>query len=220
MTVKAFRDQQNRKAFERSAENIEERRHKLFSHGQGDWVLLEYPKNQNGDDVNTRLHASPELHDLGSWLLHKLEMQVYTWRGENNERLFKGRHHQIRSKQTLHVTPVAGTWDIAFGNDVVEGLDWRSENDWTMTPPTSTSFSKIKQGDASQIHLGTAILLVDFEGDEYGDEYLTVSTGETVTLLLPPCEPEGWAFARTLQGAEGWLPPHFAGRVSESRCVG
>ena len=44
LTIKAFRDQQNRKAFERSAENIEERRHKLFSHEQGDWILLEYPK--------------------------------------------------------------------------------------------------------------------------------------------------------------------------------
>ena len=52
-------------------------------------------------------------------------------------------------------------------------------------------------------------ILADFHGGEYGSEYLTLSTGELVSLC--PCpNAEGWSFGiRMKDGHSGWFPSEF-----------
>ena len=52
-------------------------------------------------------------------------------------------------------------------------------------------------------------ILADFQGAEYGADYLTVSAGELVSLCPSPSA-EGWSFGIQMKdGRSGWFPSQF-----------
>ena len=63
------------------------------------------------------------------------------------------------------------------------------------------------------------IVVSDFDGTEYGEEYLTLRAGDRLASKSPPQRSDGWANGLLL-GADcrgrgvGWYPPEFARRPS------
>ena len=55
--------------------------------------------------------------------------------------------------------------------------------------------------------------LSDFNGELYGEEYLTFGEGDVICPTRCPSniEPEGWAYGCTASGRYGWFPPSFLG---------
>ena len=61
------------------------------------------------------------------------------------------------------------------------------------------------------------VALWDFDGQDYGPEYLEFQRGARLLRLPDPLDAAGWAFGQLLAtGATGWYPPAFGrarGRV-------
>lgn len=55
------------------------------------------------------------------------------------------------------------------------------------------------------------IALADFDGTEFGPEYLTFVKGDVILpkLVLGNVSAEGWAHGQTSDGNTGWYPPEF-----------
>ena len=60
------------------------------------------------------------------------------------------------------------------------------------------------------------VALADFEGDEYGEEYLSLRKHCYVRKLETSVTSEGWWFGSTGR-AEGWFPPDYCQRVSRTQ---
>ena len=66
-----------------------------------------------------------------------------------------------------------------------------------------------------------AVAMYNFDGAEYGTEYLSLTAGAAIVSIPPPprTRPEGWAYGFS-NGLYGWYPPHYAKvRRSENTAV-
>ena len=57
--------------------------------------------------------------------------------------------------------------------------------------------------------IGPGVILADFNGLEYGAEYMTLKRGDVVELRIYDEKQPGWAFGRHSDGCEGWFPAAF-----------
>jgi len=65
-----------------------------------------------------------------------------------------------------------------------------------------------RKGRNSGGQAGVAIF--DFDGTPHGEEYLSLTKGETIFMLLCRDEDEGWAYGhKTVHTIEGWFPPKY-----------
>eukprot|EP00930_Biecheleria_cincta_P048984 TRINITY_DN34226_c0_g1_i1.p1 TRINITY_DN34226_c0_g1~~TRINITY_DN34226_c0_g1_i1.p1 ORF type:complete len:504 (+),score=82.29 TRINITY_DN34226_c0_g1_i1:69-1580(+) len=165
---------------------------------EGIWTL---------DGKRVAILSAPEKSEL-RWCETGAVQRFWIW---NEELIFE--NQESGTPSTFH-GKLEGADTITWS----DGDVWRREKGWESWDvvkqrlESDTAISGPFQPDLGKPE--RCIALADFDGTQWGEEYLSICEDET--LLVQPKDQEGWRFGQAEQSSRhGWLPKAFVRRCTE-----